>query len=194
MSILNKLRRTGGQSVFLKKVEDIVNRMEFFLTPGEKILDYGAGTCMFSKVFTDRGYKVTSVDVRAYSYYSDIQPIIYDGKTLPFPDKSFDTCILMAVLHHTQDPEAVLREAIRVSKKLIILEDVISSPLQKYYTYIIDSIMNKEFFGHPHTNKDDTAWKNIFSKYKLTLHKSEFMNTYGYLLNGIYYLSADVSA
>ncbi len=51
-------------------------------------------------------------------------PIVeYDGKRLPFEDNSFDCVLIVDVLHHTDKPSKVLKEAKRVSKKNILIKD-----------------------------------------------------------------------
>lgn len=47
----------------------------------------------------------------------------FDGLTLPFPDASFDLCLFVDVLHHTQDPAILLCEAVRVTRGLVLLKD-----------------------------------------------------------------------
>jgi SAM-dependent methyltransferase len=47
----------------------------------------------------------------------------FDGLSLPFPDGSFDVCLFVDVLHHTQDPSILLREAVRVSRSFVLLKD-----------------------------------------------------------------------
>jgi len=47
----------------------------------------------------------------------------FDGSSLPFPEASFDVCLFVDVLHHTQDPAILLREAARVSRTLVLLKD-----------------------------------------------------------------------
>ena len=45
------------------------------------------------------------------------------GLSLPFPDGAFDGCLFVDVLHHTQDPAILLREAVRVSRSFVLLKD-----------------------------------------------------------------------
>lgn len=47
----------------------------------------------------------------------------FDGLTLPYPNESFDLCLFVDVLHHTQDPAVLLREAVRVSRAFVLLKD-----------------------------------------------------------------------
>jgi len=58
---------------------------------------------------------------------------IIDGKNLPFPEKSFDLVLINYVLHHSGDPVAILKEAKRVSKKIIIYEDLPEDILSKIF-------------------------------------------------------------
>jgi len=46
----------------------------------------------------------------------------FDGKRVPFEDASFDIAILQGVLHHADDPQATIREALRVAREVVLLE------------------------------------------------------------------------
>lgn len=189
MNLFSNIRRNRGEYLFKNNVEKLIEEIKSFLSKKERILDLGAGTCMFTKVLREKGYNITPVDIKNKSYYLSIIPVVYNGTKLPFPDKSFDTCLIIAVLHHTQNPEKVLQDAIRVtSKKIIILEDLYTNKIQKYYTFAVDSFLNKEFIGHPHTNKDDESWHQLFQRFGLKLEKSTYSKAYGFLQNVIYYL------
>jgi ubiquinone/menaquinone biosynthesis C-methylase UbiE len=46
-----------------------------------------------------------------------------DGRTLPFASESFDAVSAFGVLHHIAAPDAVVREMVRVSRRMICLSD-----------------------------------------------------------------------
>ncbi|MBO9997753.1 MAG: methyltransferase domain-containing protein [Cyanobacteria bacterium SID2] len=47
----------------------------------------------------------------------------FDGKTLPYPENSFDFVMLVDVLHHTHDPKQILKECTRVAKTAVLIKD-----------------------------------------------------------------------
>jgi len=48
---------------------------------------------------------------------------IFDGSTIPFGDESFDAVLFSDVLHHTDDPAALQREAWRVTRQWVLIKD-----------------------------------------------------------------------
>jgi SAM-dependent methyltransferase len=47
----------------------------------------------------------------------------FDGFHIPFKDSSFDVVLFADVLHHTENPNILLREARRVAIKFVLLKD-----------------------------------------------------------------------
>lgn len=135
----------------------------------ENILDLGAGMGNVSELLIEDGHNVTPVDVVDLSFSDKVEPLIYDGITLPFQSDTFNVVLLITVLHHTPDPEVVIREAMRVGDRVVIIEDIYASKVHKYLTFLFDSLLNLEFVGHPHTNKTDKEWKSLFHKLRLNL-------------------------
>lgn len=181
------LRKKINQVLLSPNVENTVKYIQSFVKPGDKILDLGSGSGIFTKIFREKGYHVTPVDVKNRSKFSNIHISLYDGKHLPFKNNQFDICFLLAVLHHTPNPEVVLKEAIRVSNKLVVYEDAVTNIFQRYFTYLVDGYFNRELIA-PHTNKTDAQWRVLFRKLGLKLIKTKYEKTWLFLENPIYFL------
>jgi len=185
---MKKLRAIIGETIFGSRVNWEVSRIVPFLPKKGTILDLGAGTGLFTKAFFRLGYRMEPVDIKNRSYYYTAPSHIYNGKNLPYQENQFAACILFAVLHHTPDPRAVLAEAARVSKRLVIYEDIVTNVFQRFYTYVIDSVLNKEFIGHPHSNKTEAEWVELFRKFGLKIVKVEHSNSYLFMHNSLFFL------
>lgn len=105
---------------------------ELFLSPGQKIMDFGAGVCWLSKLLNKFGLSTISVDVSytAISYGKHLfesdhtinwnvhpQFVTYNGFTLPFKNNSFDRIICYDALHHIENIEEILEEFYRILKE-----------------------------------------------------------------------------
>ena len=73
---------------------------------------------------------------------SHIKTTFYDGKILPFADKSFDYATMINMLHHDSNPVHLLSEALRVSRKGIIIKDHIANNALDKYNLIAMEYMN----------------------------------------------------
>lgn len=133
------------------------------------ILDVGSGTCNLTELLKEQSADVTALDVTDISFIPGITPVLYDGLHFPFPDHAFDTALIITVLHHASDPDQVLREAARVARRVIVIEDVVKNGVHHKATAAWDSIMNLEFSGHPHNNRTDQGWQEAFAAAGLNL-------------------------
>ncbi len=165
-----------------------IERIQEYLSPKDRILDIGTGPGSVCLLMNGDGYNVTPVDVIDQTLSPEIDPEIYNGKKLPYKNSSFDTALILTVLHHTSNPEGILLEAKRVANKIIIIEDIYSNPFQKYLTYFVDSIVNMEFSDHPHSNKSDREWKELFIELGLKLKEAKQNRFLLFFRQATYYL------
>lgn len=88
------------------------------------ILDLGCGNGDLAASLKAHlaGVQFTGIDVLPHPH-SKIPRQVYDGKTIPFSDNSFDYVMIITALHHTDDYEPVLKEACRVARRRIIVYD-----------------------------------------------------------------------
>ena len=157
----------------LKWVTEKKNRIIPFLEKEEKILDVGCGNCLLANALKKEGYHITGLDVSNLSIIEDFEPFVYDGEHMPYETDTFDCALLLAVLHHTDNPEKVLKETARVASRIIIIEDVYKNSFQKYLTFAMDTLVNLGHSNMTYQNKSVDEWKDLFKK--LGVEVSEIM-------------------
>jgi SAM-dependent methyltransferase len=93
----------------------------------------------------------------------------YDGVTLPFEDKSFDYVTIVDVLHHTEDPEAVLAEAARVARLGVVIKDHLREGMLAQETLVF-----MDWFGNfgdgvpmPYNFLSRAEWARAFAQSQL---------------------------
>ncbi len=170
------------------RAKDLAGMVSPYLKKDELILDIGPASCTVTEALIDQGLRVFPLDVENFSIVDKVLPTLYDGDSMPFKDDQFDTSLILFVLHHTPDPAKVLAEAKRVSKKIIILEDIVTSPAHKSLTAVLDSLMNLEFYDQPHTNKSDKEWRTVFENLGLKLLTQEYMSSTIIMRHALYFL------
>ncbi len=99
--------------------------------PGERVLDLAAGTGTSSQPFADRGARVVPCDfsigmLRVGKRNRPHLPFTAgDGTRLPFADDTFDAVTISFGLRNIVDPDAGLRELLRVTRpggRLVVCE------------------------------------------------------------------------
>src|SRR3972149_4215861 len=77
---------------------ELVERFVDCIEKNDAVLDIGSGACNICENLRARGVDVTPLDVKNLSFADFVTPLIYDGRTMPFPDDSFDVGLLITVL------------------------------------------------------------------------------------------------
>jgi ubiquinone/menaquinone biosynthesis C-methylase UbiE len=164
-----------------KKLLELFRRR---LPANGKILDVGAGSGHLTEAVSKEGHHVTALDIEDLRFVQ-MPLVLADGTHLPFAEASFDAVLLLTVLHHAaccRQPE-MLKEAARVigpGGRIIVLEDTFRTLFERVQTFILDTAMNAEFFGHPHGYRSLEEWKDLFDGLGLRLcHSEEFKVRYG---------------
>ena len=94
------------------------------------VLDVGAGTGRAASILSelDPALQVFAVDpvlalVGKSQKKLDGRVLVADGSFLPFPDRAYDVTVATGILHHVRNPEAVVREMLRVSRLAVFISD-----------------------------------------------------------------------
>jgi SAM-dependent methyltransferase len=149
---------------------------------GRRLLDLGAGEGWV-------GEAVRAL-MPAWSCAADVGPfrlsngpyVVYNGTRLPFGDGTFDTTLISLVLHHCDAPEAVLNEAVRVTRsRLLVVESVYRSPYERFWLEVLDGRLNRYRHGGamsvPLGFRRPEEWCSLFESYRLRLIALEWLGS-----------------
>ncbi len=159
MKPVNRLIKT----TFLLKAKKVSFECKRFL--GKDILDLGAGRCYIAREIKNKNdVNITCLDIDDLNE-TDMKLNLYNGKKLPYSNNSFDTVLIVYVLHHCTDIISTLKEAVRVSRKnIIIFEDFGKSIFLHPMDYISNKLHNVEA---PLNFKTEKQWISLFRKLDL---------------------------
>jgi len=189
--ILDGFVRWIAHGALESRAEKMVRLFEKDLAPGSRILDLGGGWGFYAEPLKKRGHEHLVLDV-VKPGYQKAPVVLYDGGRIPFPDQSFDAVILVTMLHHVPDTEALFREVYRVTRhRVIVVEDLYRHRLGRFWTIIRDRLLNVEFMAHPHQFRTNKGWREFFRRAGFEV--SSFKGIYTWLaglriLNGVYVL------
>jgi putative flippase GtrA/SAM-dependent methyltransferase len=161
--LLNSLH---GATVFGRRVRVLARHLANAIPTGGRVLDLGSGDGSIAKelMALRPDLRMEGVDVMLRPT-SHIPVRLYDGKRLPYNDRSVDYVTIVDVLHHTDDPAAVLAEAARVARFGVIVKDhLLEGPLAGETLRFMDWVGNR---GHnvvlPYNYLSRPAWTAAFN-------------------------------
>ena len=108
------------------------------------VLDVGAGDGRVGKAYADRvGGEARGVDVMPQANAA-IPVRAFDGTRIPEGDEAVEIVLLADVLHHAEDPVALLREALRVSSRAVLIKDHFAfGPVSRLMLLALDVVGNR---------------------------------------------------
>lgn len=169
---MNLLEKIHGRYVYNRRVRVLTRELSALLPANGQVLDVGCGDGLLAALMQKEkpNVVITGIDVLVRDH-THIPVVKFDGTTIPFPDRSFDTVVFVDVLHHTNDPVLLLREAARVARNTIVIKDHTLDGFAAGATLrFMDRIGNRRYnVALPYNYWPKQEWLNAFEALSLTL-------------------------
>lgn len=165
-----------GKVVFQRRVKVLAQMIAGHIASGDKVLDVGCGDGTIAQAIAAEkpGTHIEGIDVFLRPEVK-IPARTYDGLNIPFETDAFDYVIIVDVLHHTDDPQAVLTECARVARKGVVVKDHFRDGVAAGATLrFMDWVGNR---GHdvrlPYNYLSRKEWKAMVSRLGLSIERLE---------------------
>jgi 2-polyprenyl-3-methyl-5-hydroxy-6-metoxy-1,4-benzoquinol methylase len=181
MNILRAVhQQVHEKAIFKRRIEVLAHALAGFLPSNASVLDVGCGSGTLAKAIMQLRPDVVieGIDVLVRPN-TDIAVSEFDGKTIPKPDGHYDCVLFVDVLHHTDDPTALMTEARRVAKQGVVIKDHFCDDLIANLTLCIMDWVGNAAHGVrlPYNYLSKAEWQSSWSK--LNLKPERLMNQLG---------------
>ena len=160
-----------GGYVHPRRARVLRDHLAPLMPSGASVLDVGCGDGLIASLISQQRPDVSISGVDVLVRPNTLIPVeAFDGLTLPYPDKSFDAVLFIDVLHHSNEPFTLLREAMRVARKFVIIKDHLRDGFLAGFTLrFMDYIGNaRHSVALPYNYLARSQWLKAFSELGLT--------------------------
>jgi len=170
---LSWVARAHQTLVFGRRVRVLAKFLGANIPENSSILDVGCGDGTLSSLIqcANPSTQIQGIEIAQRPVYR-IPCRVFDGTHIPFQDATFDVCMFVDVLHHTNQIREVLAEAARVSRRFLLIKDHISESSLDFHTLkFMDWIGNRPHgVLLPNNYQSRAQWDAYFAAAGLSLN------------------------
>lgn len=153
--------------VFNRRVRVLVEKLGALMPPEAHVLDVGTGDGQIAKMIgaQSQGARIEGIDIKLRPE-THIPVTLFDGMRIPMQDNSVDVVTFVDVMHHTDNPGALIADAARVARKAVIIKDHLSeNALDRATLRAMDWVGNAPHgVVLPYNYASQAAWMGWFEK------------------------------
>lgn len=144
---MNLLECLHGGYIQQKRLDGLVRHLEDVMPQNASVLDVGCGDGHLAARLREKRPDIVVEGIEVLARDKAWIPVQhFDGLTIPYKSASMDVVMFIDVLHHTDDPVSLLREAARVARKSIIIKDHLADGfLAESTLHFMDRIGNARY-------------------------------------------------
>lgn len=156
--------------VYGRRIDVLAGHLAELLPRDAAVLDVGSGDGLLAK-------RVETVrpDLRLFGVDVLVRPSThipvreFDGLKLPFADGAFDAVIMVDVLHHASNQHALLAEAGRVARRVVVIKDhsadgFLAVPTLRFMDWVGNA---RHGVALPYTYWRSDRWRRAFETHGL---------------------------
>jgi SAM-dependent methyltransferase len=159
-----------GGMVHPRRVRVLAEHAARLMPKNACVLDVGTGDGQIAAAVAERrpDLRIEGLDV-AVRENAAIRVASFDGKTLPIGNRSVDVVMFIDVLHHADDPLALLREGARVARSCLVIKDHLCEGwLDRARLTFMDDVGNtRHGVALPHHYWTSREWSNAIDALRL---------------------------
>ncbi|WP_426417213.1 class I SAM-dependent methyltransferase [Aestuariirhabdus sp. LZHN29] len=156
--------------IFGGRVAALVEGLSPLLPENASVLDVGCGDGLLARQLMDKrgDLSLQGIDVLLRKQ-THIPVTLYDGDRFPLDDNSVDVVMFVDVLHHTDNPQALLAEANRVARKGVVIKDhLVSGAFAWQLLWLMDWVGNShQGVALPCNYWEPSRWRQAFDQLDL---------------------------
>jgi SAM-dependent methyltransferase len=169
---VHPVEQAHGRLVRGRRAEVLSARIAELLPPDASVLDIGCGDGAIAALVLGRrpDLEIEGIDVLVRDDAA-IPVQVFGGTTIPRLDRSVDAALLVDVLHHADDPDALLAEAVRVSRTCVVVKDHLADGFAAGPTLrFMDRVGNRRFgVSLPYGYRRRSEWDESFRRLPVTV-------------------------
>jgi SAM-dependent methyltransferase len=168
---MNLVGRVHDGFVLTRRVRVLAALAARLLPHGARVLDIGTGDGQIAAALAANRPDVSIEGLDVLVRPNTAIPVArFDGRTIPHATGSVDVVTLFDVLHHADDPAALLAEASRVTRGCVIIKDhVAAGRLSRAILTLMDEVGNRRHgVALPHHYLTASQWSALIERLRLT--------------------------
>ncbi|HYC40094.1 MAG TPA: class I SAM-dependent methyltransferase [Chitinophagaceae bacterium] len=144
-----------------------------------RLLDFGCGSKPYRNLFQVAEYIGVDIENPAHPHTNETVDVLYDGKTLPFPDEHFDSVFSSEVFEHVFNLNETLDEIRRVMKPgarilvtcpFAISEHEVPNDFARYTSFALQHLFEQKNFRVLASVKSGNHVETVFQLWTLYVH------------------------
>jgi SAM-dependent methyltransferase len=154
-----------------RRVRVIAEHASRLVPRDARVLDVGTGDGLIAAALAERrrDLRIEGIDVLVREGTA-IAVTAFDGRVIPMAAGSVDVVTMFDVLHHADDPPALLAEASRVARTCVVLKDHVAGGwLSRTILALMDDVGNRRHgVALPHHYLSGRQWRGAIDGLGLT--------------------------